>query len=280
MLLSAPWSHASRGLAWFFALSKTIGILLLPINLLIVLGVLGVLLLVTRWARLGRFALAASMLLLALCGFSPLGNLLMYPLETRFPPWDASHGAPDGIVVLGGAIDADPSAAHGEAVFTNSAARIIVAAMLAHRYPKLRILYSGGSANFLSDTSAKEADYAMQILEGLGVAKERLIIERESRNTFENSFFSKALAQPKSGERWLLVTSASHMPRAMGVFRAVGFNVEAYPVDWRTRGPADMTRPFGSLSEGLQRTDTAAHEWVGLFAYWITGKTSALFPAP
>ena len=264
----------------FFALSKTIGILLLPINLLIVLGVLGVLLLVTRWARLGRFVLAACMLLLALCGFSPLGNLLMYPLETRFPPWDASHGAPDGIVVLGGAIDADPSAAHGEAVFTNSAARIIVAAMLAHRYPKLRILYSGGSANFLSDTSAKEADYAMQILEGLGVAKERLIIERESRNTFENSFFSKALAQPKSGERWLLVTSAFHMPRAVGVFRKVGFTVEPYPVDWRLAGWGDLTHFPSSSEDGFGHTNLAMREWMGLLAYWVSGRTSALFPGP
>ena len=264
----------------FFGLSKTIGILLLPINLLIVLGVLGVLLLVTRWARFGRLLLAASMLLLALCGFSPLGNALMYPLETRFPPWDASHGAPDGIVVLGGGIDADPSAAHGEAVFSNSAGRVIAAAMLAHRYPNMRILYSGGSANFISDDSAREADYAVQVLEGLGVARERLIIEQQSRNTFENAYYSKALAQPKPGERWLLVTSAFHMPRAVGVFRKVGFAVEPYPVDWRLMGRGDLTHFPSSSEDGLSHTDLAVREWLGLIAYRLTGRTDTLFPGP
>jgi uncharacterized SAM-binding protein YcdF (DUF218 family) len=262
----------------FFALSKTIGILLLPVNLLILLGVLGVVLLATRWARSGRFLLAASMLLLALCGFSPLGNILIYPLETRFPPWDASHGAPDGMVVLGGGIDADPSALHGEAVFSNSAGRVIAAAMLAHRYPNMRILYSGGSANFISDDSAREADYAAQVLQALGVAKERLIIERQSRNTFENAFFSKLLVQPKPGERWLLVTSAFHMPRAVGIFRKAGFAVEPYPVDWRLMGRDDLTRfPFSS-EDGLSHTNLAVREWAGLVAYRLTGRTDALFP--
>jgi len=264
----------------FFGLSKTIGILLLPINLLIVLGVLGVLLLVTRWARFGRLLLAASMLLLALCGFSPLGNMLIYPLETRFPPWDASHGAPDGIVVLGGGIDADFSAAHGEAVFSNSAGRVIAAAMLARRYPHMRILYSGGSANFISDNSAKEADYAVQVLEGLGVAKERLIIEPDSRNTFEDAFYSKALARPKPGERWLLVTSAFHMPRAVGVFRKVGFAVEPYPVDWRLMGQGDLTHFPSSSEDGLNHTNLAVREWLGLIAYRLTGRTGELFPGP
>jgi uncharacterized SAM-binding protein YcdF (DUF218 family) len=264
----------------FFALSKTIGVLLLPVNLLILLGVLGVLLLATRWARFGRFLLAASMLLLALCGFSPLGSALIYPLETRFPPWDASHGAPDGIVVLGGGIDANPSAAHGEAVFSSSAGRVVAAAMLAHRYPKMRIVYSGGSGNFISDDSAREADYGVQVLEGLGVAQDRLIIERESRNTFEDAFYSKAMAQPKPGERWLLVTSAFHLPRSVGVFRKIGFMVEPYPVDWKLMGRGDLTRFPSSAEDGLSLTNLALREWMGLIAYRLTGRTDALFPGP
>ena len=91
----------------FFFLSKTLGIMLLPANFLIGMGLLGAILLATRFASLGRKLLIASVVVLAICGFSPLGNLVLYPLELRFPPWDAAHGAPDGIVVLGGAIDAD-----------------------------------------------------------------------------------------------------------------------------------------------------------------------------
>src|SRR4051812_27571296 len=182
--------------------------MLLPTNLLISLGLVGAVLLKTRLVRLGRKLLLASVVLLGICGFSPIGNWLLYPLEQRFPPWDAARGAPDGIVVLGGGIDTDVSAAHKTVAFSSSAGRIIAAAALAHRYPNLRIVYSGGSANLVSDDTAREADYVLGVFEGLGISRDRVRPERRSRNTFENAEFSKELAAPKKGERWLLLTSA------------------------------------------------------------------------
>jgi uncharacterized SAM-binding protein YcdF (DUF218 family) len=106
------------------------------------------------------------------------------------------------------------------------------------------------------------------------------VTEGLSRNTVENAVFSLRLAMPRPGERWLLVTSSYHMPRSMGIFRQAGFPIEAYPVDWRTRGTADLLRPFSTLADGLLRTDIAVHEWVGLLVYWATGRSSALFPGP
>jgi uncharacterized SAM-binding protein YcdF (DUF218 family) len=263
----------------FFFLSKTLGIMLLPTNFLIGLGLLGLILLATRFASLGLKLVIASIALLAICGFSPLGNLLLHPLESRFPPWDAAQGAPDGIVVLGGSIDADVSVAHGLAAFTAAAGRVVEAAALAHRYPNARIIFSGGSANLIS-ADAREADYAAAIFESLGVSRERLMMERRSRNTQENAEFSKALAAPKSGERWLLVTSAYHMPRSVGLFRKAGFAVEPYPVDWRTRKRADILTFSPVASEGLERMDIGIREWIGLAAYWATGKIDDLLPGP
>ena len=263
----------------FFALSKTIGIALLPGNFLIGIGLLGVILLATPLARLCRKLLIAFVVLVAICGFSPLGNLLLYPLEARFPPWDPARGAPDGIVVLGGAIDADLSASHGKAVYTRAADRVIEAAALARQYPKARIIYSGGSANLI-DADAREADYAADIFERLGVARDRLTMERRSRNTTENAEFSKLLAAPKTGERWLLLTSAFHMPRSVGVFRNAGFAVEPYPVDWRAGGSADLLAFSPFALDGLQRTEIAVREYLGLAAYRIAGRTSELFPGP
>jgi uncharacterized SAM-binding protein YcdF (DUF218 family) len=263
----------------FFVLSKTLGIILLPTNLLIGVGLFGAILLATRFASLGRKLLIASIALLAICGFSPLGNWLLYPLESRFPPWDAARGAPDGIVVLGGSIDPDLSAAHGGAVVKGSADRMIATAALAHRYPNARIIFSGGSGSLISD-DAREADYASAVFESLGISKARLTMERRSRNTQENAEFSKALAAPKSGERWLLVTSAFHMPRSVGLFRQAGFAVEPYPVSWLVGGPADLFK-FSVLSvEGLGRVDVGVREWMGLAAYRISGKTSEFFPGP
>jgi uncharacterized SAM-binding protein YcdF (DUF218 family) len=263
----------------FFVLSKTLGIILLPTNLLIGVGLFGAILLATRFASLGRKLLIASIALLAICGFSPLGNWLLYPLESRFPPWDAARGAPDGIVVLGGSIDPDLSAAHGGAVVKGSADRMIATAALAHRYPNARIIFSGGSGSLISD-DAREADYASAVFESLGISKARLTMERRSRNTQENAEFSKALAAPKSGERWLLVTSAFHMPRSVGLFRKAGFVVEPYPVSWLVGGQADLFK-FSVLSvEGLGRVDIGVREWMGLAAYRISGKTSEFFPGP
>jgi len=263
----------------FFVLSKTLGVMLLPTNFLIALGMAGVILLVTRLAALGRRLLVASVGLLAICGFSPLGKFLLYPLEQRFPPWDAAQGPPDGIIVLGGAIDPDMSVAHDTAVIRTAPDRMIAAAALARRYPKVRIVFSGGSANLIAN-DAREADFATDIFEGLGVNKSRLTLERRSRNTYENAEFSKAIAAPKAGERWLLVTSAFHMPRSIGLFRKVGFAVQPYPVDWRVGGRADLLSFTSFAGDGLARTDTGLREWLGLIAYRLTGRTSELLPGP
>jgi len=250
---------------------------LLPTNLLIELGVAGVVLHMTRFAAFGRKLMTASIVLLAICTFLPFGALLLYPLETRFPPWDASRGAPDGIIVLGGPIDADISAAHSTPVVRNGADRLFAAAALGRRYPNARIVFTGGSANLISG-EAREADYASTLLETLGIARERMIMERRSRNTFENAVLTKALVMPKPGERWLLVTSAYHMPRSIGIFRKVDFPVEPYPVDWRV---GDRVFSLDNLSaDGLRRTDIAVREWLGLLAYRLWRQTSELFPGP
>jgi uncharacterized SAM-binding protein YcdF (DUF218 family) len=263
----------------FFILSKILGFFALPSNLLIAIGLVGLILLCTRYTRLASWLVVTSLVLIAIAGLSPLGNALILPLEQRFPPWDASHGPPDGIVVLGGAISPDVSAARGAVALNEAAERMTVTAELARRYPKARIIFSGGSNALIFDDGV-EAFFGVQQLEALGVAHERITAEEQSRNTIENAVFSRLLANPKPGERWLLLTSAYHMPRAIASFRAAGFPVEAYPVDWRTRGPADAVKPFASLGDGLRRTDTAVHEWVGLLLYRLAGKTTELFPAP
>jgi uncharacterized SAM-binding protein YcdF (DUF218 family) len=271
------WCNALA--AMFFPLSKILGFFAIPSDLVISIGLLGLLLLPTRFARAGRALAFASLIVLAILGLSPVGNALMIPLEDRFPRWDAARGAPDGIIVLGGAISPDVSAARDEVALNEAAERLTVAAELARRYPAARIVFSGGSGALIYDEGA-EAPFALRLLEDLGIPRARILVEDRSRNTVENAIFSKALIQPKPGERWLLVTSAHHLPRAIGVFRKMGFAVEPYPVDWRTRGAADALHPFATLGDGLRRSDTAVREWVGLAVYWLTGRSSALFPGP
>jgi uncharacterized SAM-binding protein YcdF (DUF218 family) len=263
----------------FFVISKVLGFFATPSNIVVSIGIVGLLLLPTRFARLGRRLAFTSLILVAILGLSPLGNMLILPLEERFPAWDPANGTPNGIIVLGGAIAPDVSSARSEVALNEAAERLTAVAELARRYPHARIVFSGGTGALIFDEGA-EADFALRVFESFGIPRGRVLLEDRSRNTLENAILSKDLARPQPGERWLLVTSAYHMPRAIGIFRKAGFPVEPYPVDWRTTGIADALRPFGSVSEGLRRTDTAVREWAGLLAYWLFGMTSAFFPAP
>jgi uncharacterized SAM-binding protein YcdF (DUF218 family) len=263
----------------FFLLAKILGFFSMPSNILMALGVIGIVLMATRFARTGRRIAVTALILLAIIGWSPFGNAIILPLEDRFPPWDAARGAPTGIISLGGALDTVTSPVRGEVALNEAAERMTAIAELARRFPNARIVFSGGSGRIIFD-GVSEASLAARLFESFGIAKERIALEDKSRDTDENGRFTKELVQPKPGERWLLVTSAHHMPRAVGVFRAAEFPVEAFPVDYRTRGAIDLLRPFSTLGDGLRRTDTAMREWVGLLMYRIVGRTDELFPAP
>ena len=261
----------------FFALSKIVWFLASPVNLAIGGLALASLLAFTRFARPARWlGLICAAVLVALA-FSPLTRILMRPLEDRFPQQAVHSGKVDGIIVLGGAI----GVAREDIVLNNAAARMTKAVELARAHPEAKLVFTGGGANLLSPVVRTEADGARLLFLALGLPEDRLVLEDKSRNTLENAVFTRRLVDPKPGERWLLVTSAWHMPRAMGVFRQAGFDVEAFPVDFLTAGErADFLRPYRKAARGLDIADDAFKEWVGLLVYRLAGYSNALFPGP
>jgi uncharacterized SAM-binding protein YcdF (DUF218 family) len=264
----------------FFFASKIFWMLASPINLLLFATLLGVLLCFGRHARFGRgLALIAILVLLAAAAL-PLGVLLIAPLEDRFPLPPSDLQPPEGIVVLGGAIDDQVSAARHETVFDEGGERLTEAVILAKRYPQARVVYTGGSASFTGAVST-EALQARKFMSQMGIAPERVTIEDKSRNTDENARFTAAIVHPQSPQRWIVVTSAFHMPRAMGVFEKAGFHPIAYPVAFRTRGrwPEDLRLTFEPV-RNLRTFEIAVHEWIGLAAYWMGGRSDHLFPGP
>jgi uncharacterized SAM-binding protein YcdF (DUF218 family) len=140
-------------------------------------------------------------------------------------------------------------------------------------------VFSGGSGALLGDIPP-EAETARRVLEALGVERERLTLEAASRNTHENAIFSARLLKPQAGQRWLLVTSATHMPRAVGCFRKAGFDVVAWPVDYRTPPRLGIASFNNSLPQGLAGLDGIVREYLGLLVYYVTGRTDALVPGP
>jgi uncharacterized SAM-binding protein YcdF (DUF218 family) len=157
--------------------------------------------------------------------------------------------------------------------------RFLEGAALARRHPEAKVVFTGGNPSLFGD-DPPEAFYAVQLFEQLGVPKERIVLEDKSRNTAENAAFTRRMLDPKPGERWLLVTSAMHVPRAVGAFRKAGFAVEPFPVDWITPPNPNLFRLSRNLMGGLGTLNAAAHEIIGLAAYWTTGRSSALFPGP
>lgn len=263
----------------FYYVAKIVWFFLTPSNALVTGVLAGLLLLLTRHARLGQRIALGSAVLLFVAGFSPLGNVLMLPLEERFPAF-VDDGLPvAGVVILGGTFDTEATNFHGQMALNETGERLVALGELARRYPHAKIVYAGGGSEFTPDTTP-EASLVENTIGQLGIGPGRVVYERKSLNTYQNAVYAKEVADPRAGERWLVVTSAFHMPRTMGVFRAVGFDVVPYPVDYRTAGAASLLRPFASLSEGLRRTDIAAKEWIGLGAYYVSGRTEGLFPGP
>lgn len=263
----------------FFALSKIAWALIAPSTFLVVLTALG-LLVSLRWRRVGLVVAVLGVAGLLVGGLSPLPRVLLVTLEDRFPAY-ADDGRPvDGVVVLGGAELPAITAGRGQPAFQEAGERILALADLSRRYPEARVVFTGASNALWSGPRLTESDTVQLALPLLGVPDGRVLFEAKARNTAENARFSRELAAPKPGERWLLVTSGYHMPRAMGCFRAAGFEVVAYPVDFRTPGgPFDWSL-YSTVSNGLSDLDLVVREWIGLVVYRLTGRIPALFPAP
>jgi uncharacterized SAM-binding protein YcdF (DUF218 family) len=263
----------------FFLVSKVFWLIAEPVGALVLIACVGVALAFTRWARIGRWLSTLAAFGLLIIVFTPIGSALLLPLENRFPPPPADLPAPTGIIVLGGGLEAAKSEARGQAILDTEGSRLTAGLELARRYPKARLIFTGGSGS-LDEHAPSEANGAQRLWLDLGGNASQMSFEGKSRNTWENALFTRDLVQPKPGETWLLVTSAWHMPRAMGIFRRVGFKVIPYPVAYRTF--AD-NRDWGVLVAGYDRIltlDLAVREWIGLVAYRLTHKTNALFPAP
>lgn len=260
----------------FFVLSKALAFLLTPSNLLVLIGLFGLTLVLLRWPKSGWSFLATGILGLALAGWSPLGPALLTTLEDRFPKQDIPS-AITGIVMLGGAVDIHITQARGSEAWNDQAERITAVAELANKFPFARIILSGGSGH---PDAISESSIVKVALAAMGVPEVRIELETRSRNTCENASESVVTARPKTTEVWLLVTSASHMPRAIACFRAANFPVTPFPVDYHTRGNEDLRRMQESVAEGIAQTDLAAHEWTGLITYRLVGLTSELFPKP
>ena len=266
---------------FFFIASKVGWFFLTPSNLILLAMLIGVGLLYWKRARrLGWRIATGGAIAAVVVTILPLGDWLIASLERRFPPYAACKTVErpvSGIILLGGAIS---SGEIGGKIFEDlgpGADRIRKAAQLAHEYPDLLLVVSGGQA-FPREGARSEAVATADLLLELGVDLKRLRLETGSRTTAENAKFVSAQATEETEGPWLLVTSAFHMPRSVGSFRKAGIEVIAVPTDWQV----DDNRPILTMNalDRFGRFDLGVHEYLGLIGYWVTGRSSGILPGP
>ncbi|GHC62227.1 YdcF family protein [Limoniibacter endophyticus] len=264
----------------FFIVSKIVGFFLHPINLTILFLALGFALRFTRFVKISTSFAAGGILILILAAWSSLGSMLLIPLEDHFPrPEAASIGRIAGIIVLGGGMEGAINLTRGTHDLNSAGDRFVETAILARQFPDVPIIISGGNGELVLEGEG-DADTALRLLTLLGVDRERLVPENKSRNTHENAVFSKAVARPQPGQKWLLITSAFHMPRSVALFRQVGFDVIAWPVDYRTSGAEGVGFFRDNTNDNIAKLNLGIREWIGLVVYRFSGRTSDLLPAP
>lgn len=225
-----------------------------------------------RYPRMARRSLVAALSILLVMGWQPLPDALLRHLEAQYPEIPASTNLSGytGLVVLGGATASGRiSQAHLLPQVGDGAERLTASVAALMRYPNLRMVYTGGEGELLG-SGPTEADRARLFFEDLGAKGPLMQYEAASRNTYENAVLTAQLHGIDKTQPWLLVTSAWHMPRAMATFQKAGWNVVAYPVDYRT-GKHTHWAEY-SLRGGADKWQMLLNELIGLVAYRITGR--------
>jgi uncharacterized SAM-binding protein YcdF (DUF218 family) len=248
-----------------------------PDRLLLMILVLGIVLLFTKYQRLGRLVLVWTSATLLIIACLPIEDWVLLPLETRFPAQPVLLDNIDGIIVLSGAENRAVTMWRNQAALSDNAERLVSFVGLARRYPEARLVVSDGPVVEVEGVTLG-AVTAKKLFEDLGLPLARVEFEEQASNTYENGLFSRLLVAPRATEVWVLVTSAFHMPRAVGVWRELGWEIIPYPVDYRA-SPGWLSFTF-NLAGSLQTLSIGVKEWSALLFYRLMGRTSSFFPHP
>ncbi|WP_373019484.1 YdcF family protein [Thiomicrorhabdus sp.] len=262
----------------FFILSKVVWAFLSPSNLFVFALSLGTLFLINNHIRSAKKILIPTALIGLIVTAYPVGDYLMKPLESRFAKPESMPKQIDGIIILGGGEDLKRSLSWNVAELGIGGDRYIAAAKLATLYPKAPVIFTGGSGSIQLQNTDGEGAFAKEILTSVGIDNKRLIIESKSRNTYENFLYTQPRL-PKADGTYLLITSAYHMPRSVGIARQLGVHVIPYPVDYRSNS-SELRQWDFDLFDHLKALEPAVKEWIGLTVYYWTDKTSEWYPNP
>ena len=260
-----------------FIFSKLFWLIAQPLSLGFFLAFFGFLFGLFGLARIRNTLLASALIIQFLALFTTTGAVATGVLERRFQRPALLTEAPVCAIILGGGFDGTVTKIRGNTEFGAAGDRFIEGLRLARLYPDMKLVITGGDPT-LDHSSEGDADIAARFYADMGLDSNRVILENQSRNTEENAAFTAPILKAQNLPTCLLITSAFHMPRSVGLFRKSGVDFTPWPVDFKTTGQETLTLDFFELGNNAMLLELSLHEYVGLLASFLSGKSDTLFP--
>jgi len=244
-----------------FLFKKIVPLLLFPLSLSLEILLLGIFLLwFTGKQKAGKIAVAIGVVLLAAVSYGSIADILLKPLEHKYPPLMELHAFSDvkWVVVLGGGHTSDPNLPSTGQISHSSLSRLVEGIRIHNMLPRSKLILSGGGAS----DAIPEAKVLADVAVALGIDGEDLVLESLSRDTKDEA---RLIQKIVGNDRFILVTSASHMPRSMAMFRKTGMQPIPAPTDYHVKQRRGMSPGmFFPSAGGLGKMERVVYEYLGL----------------
>ena len=258
-----------------YFISKFIWYLLSPLNFFLFLIIFSFVFKLLNKKKLSKIFFLFSFFFFIIIGVFPLGSFLLFKLEQNYQTSSIIPNDIDGILILGGPSSSSLTRQHNQVSFNEAGERLTETIKIIRNFNPEKIIFTGGSYDQTFENS--HAYVAKKFFSELGIDVDKFFFEYQSRNTYENILFSKKIANPTKDEKWLIITSSFHMKRTMNVAEKLEWHLIPYPVDFRTGKYFSFKPSFVNLLENFNAYNLAAHEFIGLFSYYILGRTSKIY---
>ena len=264
IMLALLLSHMDTA---FFIIAKLVGALLQAETWLVLALAVSFFALLFQKQRMSLWIIACTFVNVVVLSIFPIGGSILSSIEATYPAKPTLDRV-DGIIVLGGGGNLGEWRRWGQPELGEGGDRYTSAIALSKQHPEAVIVFTGGSGALRDalNSEKSESDLAQEFFAAQGIQASRLILEGQSRNTAENAALTLKLVQPKQDMKWVLITSAFHMARAMRSFETSGWrNLTAYPVDYRTASYIDHTG--WNFERNLRNLNILTREFAGQLAY-------------
>ena len=258
-----------------FYLSKLLWYLFNPFNSILFLFFLSVILNFFKFQKFSKIILYFTFLLFFITGALPTGSYLLYLLEKNYHNKVNLPENVDGILILSGATNPFLTKEYDQISLNDSVERLTESIQLIKKYPKAKVFFAGGSG-LAKYPDLSHSEVAKKFYESLDVNTKNIFFDKKSRNTYENIVFAKMKFNPNINEKWILVTSAFHLKRAISVGEKLGWEFVPYATDYKLPKKFRWKLSFNFFNN-LGSLQHSSHEWVGIIAYYFMGRSSKIF---